>query len=136
MPGFDECSPIVIMATKTCYGHQLEACGITEILKICLGSSWGIMHPTVHLRLINPFMDLDLCERPAAISTETLEYSLASSYTGVTNRSSGGTNAHGIVWGKLAEDHNNPLIEPKPMRDKILFWPEGGGELEDDKVPH
>jgi len=130
-----ETSMLFMQATVTSIGNQLEAHGISEILKVCLGTSWGAIHPILHLRVMNPHMDLDVCERPVNLNTDVMEFPLVSSYTGITNMSNVGTNAHCIVFGQLTEEHHRIEPAPKLVRDKILFWPEGGGSLDPEHVP-
>jgi len=134
MPGIDETCPLAMASTKTSIGNQIEACGLSVILKVLLGSALGTMVPSLHLRILNPHLDLDCCDRPASIGTESLEYRLSSSYTGITNSSVAGTNCHCIVWGQMADEKRTIMPEIAFKRDKILFWPEGGGHLEDGKV--
>lgn len=135
MDGVDETCPIAISCAKTCFGNQIEANGLSTVLKVVLGSHWGSNYPHLHLRQLNPHMDLEVCDRPAYISGEALEFRMASSYYGITNRSIGGTNCHVISWGQISDYRSFPLPEPKFQRDKIIFWPEGGGQLEEDMMP-
>jgi len=135
MAGLEETSPIGLMALKTTFGNQVEAQGYTAILKVCLSASFGSMTPNLHLRIANPHLDVDCCDRSVQMPSEALEFRLASSYTGITNRSAVGTNCHVICWGQVNDDHCPLLPEATFQRDKIFFWPEGGGALEDGMVP-
>nr|AQS99210.1 type I polyketide synthase [Gambierdiscus polynesiensis] len=135
MPGIHDTCPISLFCSKTCWGNHVEANGLSTILKVLLGAHWGCNGPFVHLRLLNPHMDIQICERPSYISTESLEFRIASSYVGITNRSIAGTNCHCLTWGQVTDGCSRPLPEPAFRREKIIFWPEGGGTLEDDMVP-
>mmetsp|Transcript_103255 Transcript_103255/g.266946 ORF Transcript_103255/g.266946 Transcript_103255/m.266946 type:complete len:1174 (+) Transcript_103255:93-3614(+) len=133
-------APLVFQTSKTNAGNQLEACGVSSVMKLIIAAQFGLMYPNVHLRLLNPHMDLDLCARPALINTELLEFGLESSYQGITNRSMTGTNCHVILWGQLTADKSQaaPGDEEgavQPQQSKILYWPEGGGDFEEEALP-
>jgi hypothetical protein len=93
------------------------------------------MMPTVHLRTINPHIDLNYCDRPAHISGDVLERKLLSAYTGITARSFTGTNCHMLVYGQVDEEQCPPMPPPPVERESIIYWPEGGGRLEDESKP-
>jgi len=134
MPGLDETCTIGLLSGKTNWGNQIEANGLSTVIKVCCGAHWGAMNPCLHLRILNPHMDIEACERPAHFCTEMLEYRLSSTFTGVTNRSIAGTNVHALCWGQISKEHCSPIPQKDPQREKILFWPEGGGQLEDDQI--
>uniref|UniRef100_A0A7S4R6G5 Ketosynthase family 3 (KS3) domain-containing protein n=1 Tax=Alexandrium monilatum TaxID=311494 RepID=A0A7S4R6G5_9DINO len=134
MPGVQETCPISILCAKSNFGNQLEAVGLCTLLRTLLGMHWGVHFSEQHLRLLNPHIDIEVCNRPAYISSEAMEFRMASSYVGVTNRSVAGTNCHCILWGQVSDSECSILPEPTFKRDKIIFWPEGGGQLEDDSI--
>nr|AQS99270.1 type I polyketide synthase [Gambierdiscus excentricus] len=135
IPGVEDTCPIAMVCSKTSWGNHIEANGLSTILKVLLAGHWGSNQPFVHLRLLNPHMDIEVCDRPAYIGTEALEFRMASSYLGVTNRSIAGTNCHCVTWGQVTDGCSKPLPEPSFQREKIIFWPEGGGALEEDMMP-
>jgi len=134
MPGISETCPIAMLCSKSNFGNQHEAVGASTILRVLQGMHWGVCYPEQHLRIINPHIDIEVCDRNAYISTEAFEYRMASSYVGVTNRSIAGTNCHCICWGQVSDYKSKLIPEASFKRDKIYFWPEGGGVLEDDQV--
>jgi polyketide synthase-associated protein len=131
LPYMEESPPLALTAYCSNIGHSIEVHGICQVLKICLAAGYGIVHPNLQLKILNPYMDLDICERNANIGIEMVEFRALSSYTGISNRSSAGTNAHAICWGQVP--HDRAVAEPvSNMENKILFWPGGGGDLDVD----
>lgn len=135
MQSVDETAPLGIFASKGPTGNQIEACGLSSILKVLLSAQYGLMYPTLHLRILNPHVDLQICERPTFLAGEPMEYAMESCYVGITNRSLSGTNCHCLAWGQITDERIAPAPEPQWKRDKILFWPEGGGDLDAEKLP-
>ncbi|CAE7788425.1 ppsD, partial [Symbiodinium sp. CCMP2456] len=78
----DDTAPLGIISAKSGVGNQLEAAGISQILKVILGSRAAAFHPTPHLRIVNPHIDIEMCERNAIIAGESLDFRLPSTYTG------------------------------------------------------
>jgi polyketide synthase-associated protein len=131
MDGCDDAPPLGLMSYVSNFGNAIEVHGLAAVLKICLTAQYGVIVPNIHFKILNPYMDLDLCERNAHIGAELLEFRTGSSYSGVMNRSSVGTNCFGICWGQIAQER----VQEAPIAtktEKILFWPEGGGQLSDE----
>lgn len=135
MPGVDETRPLALLASKGPTGNQLETCGLSSILKVLIGARSGIVHPNLHNRVLNIHTDVELINRPTFLADEAMEFSMESCYVGITNRSFSGTNCHVIAWGQLAEEQISSPPQPQWARNKILFWPEGGGELGHEQLP-
>jgi len=133
--GLDAAPPVALICSKTSLANQLESSGMSSILKVALAAQYGMMLPNVHTRILNLYIDIDMCERPALIAHELLEYNLESSYTGITCRSETGSNANVIVWGHVTQAVPEADLPAADPRGKILFWPEGGGSLEQGQVP-
>mmetsp|Transcript_29206 Transcript_29206/g.68843 ORF Transcript_29206/g.68843 Transcript_29206/m.68843 type:complete len:1197 (+) Transcript_29206:67-3657(+) len=135
----DDTAPLGIISAKSGVGNQLEAAGISQILKVILGSRAAAFHPTPHLRIVNPHIDIEMCERNAIIAGESLDFRLPSTYTGILNRSMAGTNCHAIVFAKVPSEVYRPrkaIQAPyKEAVQPILFWPKGGGALAEDMQP-
>jgi len=129
----DSSTALMITTPMGGIGNQLECQGLSMIVKVCLGASYGALPPLTHLRILNPHLDIFMCERFASLPVEAVEYSLDSSYTGLSNRSPTGTNCHAIMWGQVLDSHATIFPEAPQEREKILFWPEGGGEMDSDK---
>jgi len=132
MPGLSETCPVAMLCAKSNFGNQIEAIGASTILRVCIASHYGNCFPQTHLRLLNPHIDIEVCDRSAYIGVESVEYRMSSSYVGITNRSIAGTNCHVICWGQVSDKKCKMFPESSFKRDKIIFWPEGGGVLEDE----
>ncbi|CAE7752354.1 unnamed protein product [Symbiodinium necroappetens] len=78
----DDTAPLGIISAKSGVGNQLEAAGLSQILKVILGSRAAAFHPTPHLRIVNPHIDIEMCERNAILAGESLDFRLPSTYTG------------------------------------------------------
>lgn len=147
MSGADEASPVCLLSTINATGNLLEAAGMAAILKVMLGfTSILAQHPTCHLRVLNPFVDLDICERNAVIGTEAIGAHMMSCITGISGRSVAGTNCHAICFSQavIPEEYLQARQEQEalasapvhqPRQEKILFWPAGGGTLEPEMRP-
>mmetsp|Transcript_13004 Transcript_13004/g.22400 ORF Transcript_13004/g.22400 Transcript_13004/m.22400 type:complete len:1168 (-) Transcript_13004:88-3591(-) len=133
MIGLDQTAPLTMMSLKGNMGDPMEGAGLQQLLKVLWGMKYGICQPTNSLRLLNPHMDYQICERPVNINTELMEYPLETAYAGVTSLSFAGLTAHVIFFGEMDRDACKEM-EAKP-RDQLMFWPSGGGLLADDQVP-
>mmetsp|Transcript_14143 Transcript_14143/g.31316 ORF Transcript_14143/g.31316 Transcript_14143/m.31316 type:complete len:1196 (-) Transcript_14143:133-3720(-) len=135
----DGAAPLGIVSSKSGAGNQLEAMGLSQIIKVILGARVASIQPTPHLRIVNPHVDLEMCDRNAMLPSECISYRLPSTFTGILNRSIGGTNCHCIMFAKVPEQtyqkqkaitsSKQELIQP------LLFWPSGGGELAEEMLP-
>eukprot|EP00971_Amphidinium_carterae_P278646 5531374-Amphidinium_carterae.1 len=72
----------------------MDASGIVQVMKVAAIAKWGAMDPMLHTRLLNPHIDLEVCERPAMIATEVTEFLLPSVFVGIFGRNVTGTNVH------------------------------------------
>ena len=134
----DGSAPLGISSSKSGAGNQLEAMGLSQIVKIILAARVGSTQPFPHLRIVNPHVDLEMCDRNAILLSETVSFRLPSAFTGILNRSVGGTNCHSILFAKVPEANYTPskAIESKPqLIQPLLFWPSGGGALAEDMLP-
>eukprot|EP00811_Abedinium_folium_P014265 NODE_2327_length_2235_cov_10.299810.p1 GENE.NODE_2327_length_2235_cov_10.299810~~NODE_2327_length_2235_cov_10.299810.p1 ORF type:complete len:660 (-),score=172.84 NODE_2327_length_2235_cov_10.299810:255-2234(-) len=127
--GIEAGSPLVTAAGKSCYGNADEACGLSEIIKVCICSMHTTITPMLHLRYINPHIDIGICSRPAALLTEVVPFLMDSTYVGIQAQSIGGTNVHVLVWGQDRSDereHNFGELR------SINYWP---GQSLDELAP-
>lgn len=113
LAGNEETAPLDILSMSNSLGNQLEVQGLSQILRVLLAASFGSVQPTLHLRILNPYCDIDLCERNAQIASEPLEFRLLSVFSGISNRSVTGTNCHCIGFGQVPE-HAVPNPEAPP----------------------
>lgn len=135
MLGLEETPPISIHSIATSHQFAVEAHGCVQIIRALMVSSWGAMNPNLHLRVLSPYMDLDVCDHNAVIPQEAWEFRLSSNYTGVMNYSYCGSNSHVICYGQVTDEKCTALPSPTFKREAIVFWPEGGGSLAPDSAP-
>lgn len=128
----DHKEPLVLMAAKSSIGNQIETSGILSFLKSIYSSQWGMVAPNLHLRQANPHMDA--FDQPCGFATDCLEYRMQSSFVGIMSRGFGGSNVYLLTWGQVNVDKVPPPAPPS-LKDSILYWPGGGGELEGDMRP-
>lgn len=92
-------NPLVITSSKNSFGHMMESCGITSLLKVLLAARYGRVSPGVHLHQVNPHMDdADL---PMDLPTEGVDLWRGTNYSGVLSKGFNGTNGYCLTWGKL-----------------------------------
>jgi len=130
MIGLEEACPLNMMSQKTSIGNAMDASGLTQLMKVASLASAGVMDPNVHTRLLNPHIDIEVCERPAFIATEALECMIPSCYIGIFGRNLTGTNVHAVLWGSQDEARRAASAkETPPPYEALSFWPAGGGDL-------
>lgn len=89
--------PVVITSSKSNIGHCEGSAGISGFLKCVLLSLYGEGTPNVHLKSLNPHLDME--GFPGIITTESLVFRAEASYNSVLSFGFGGTNACATVWG-------------------------------------
>lgn len=135
----DGAAPLGIVSSKSGAGNQLEAMGLSQIIKVILGARVASIQPTPHLRIVNPHVDLEMCDRNAMLPSECINYRLPSTFTGILNRSIGGTNCHCIMFAKVPEQSysvkQKAISSKQELIQPLLFWPSGGGALAEEMLP-
>lgn len=91
-------SPVFVTTNKSNIGHCEGSAGVAGFLKCVVQAQHGECCPNVHLRALNPHMDM--AGFPASIMSEGNTYRFESSYNGCLSFGFGGTNACAQVWGK------------------------------------
>lgn len=131
------CEPHVLglHSVRSNIANQIECGGVMSLIKALTSGGAGIMVPTVHVAQLNPHLD-DVGEA-SSIITETIEYRMKTSYTGVHSKGFGGTNVHVLVNGSMDEDKmvSFGFQKQKPKDKEFVFWPGGGGVLESAAQP-
>jgi len=117
---------------KTNFGNGKPVAGIMSLLKVILSQNLGQICPTLHMLRSNPYMILD--EVPVNFATEHVPQQMNSSFSAVTGKGFGGSCAHAIIWGSVDFEHVN-YAKPVFSKSEIVYWPGGGGELEDEAKP-
>jgi len=91
------------------------------------------MTPNVHLRQINSH--IDAFDQPMNFVGEAVEFGMRSSYTQSMARGFGGTNCSVVVFGSMDPEKRKPPPKSGPERDRLIFWPGGGGKLDPMAAP-
>nr|AQS99262.1 type I polyketide synthase [Gambierdiscus polynesiensis] len=124
--------PLALTAVKSSVGNQVETSGITGFLKTLFSAQWGVMTPLLHLMQSNPHMET--VDQPCAFATECMEYKMHSTFAGTMSRGTGGSNVYLLSWGQLNPEKVPPPA-PRSTKELLAFWPGGGGQLENEKLP-
>lgn len=125
---------LLLGSSKSNSGNAMEAGGLVSLCKAMHAIRWGISLANVHLRQLNPH--LDIADVPVAIADEHLEFRSQGVFNGVNAHGFGGTLVNILLFGGVDEDLRPPPGPvPEESRPKLAFWPAGGGHLESDSRP-
>jgi len=122
----------ILSSTKTNMGAPCEACGIVQLIKVIYNQLFGVHIPHVHLRQLNPHIDID--DTAIAIPAESIGYRCRASFHGLTSRGFGGTNVHLLFWN-MADEERVADDRPTIDRPRFSYWPAGGGFAEEGQLP-
>eukprot|EP00408_Alexandrium_pacificum_P059607 CAMPEP_0171166546 /NCGR_PEP_ID=MMETSP0790-20130122/6749_1 /TAXON_ID=2925 /ORGANISM="Alexandrium catenella, Strain OF101" /LENGTH=1041 /DNA_ID=CAMNT_0011631355 /DNA_START=35 /DNA_END=3160 /DNA_ORIENTATION=+ len=122
---------LVLGAMKSQMCNQVECCGMSAFLRLIYGAQWGYITPNIHVKQINPH--IEVFEQACMVATETMNVPYRSTYGGVSNSGFGGTNVYVVGWGTVDSEKVAPPAQRRPQG--VLYWPGGGGELEGDQLP-
>ncbi|CAL1159145.1 unnamed protein product, partial [Cladocopium goreaui] len=120
---------LILGSIKTNVGIQQEACGITAFLKVLYNISYANNAPTIHLKQLNPHIELG--DSAVCFNTEALAYKDSRAFHGCGTRGLGGTNINMICWYS-ADGSRVPIFKPKMERASFAYWPGGGGLLDSE----
>jgi len=90
--------PLMMGSAKTNIGHLEGGAAMGGLVKCILQCRNAKTGPTQHLRTLNPHLEHTTFE--ARFATETVAFATTSGNSQVSSFGFGGTNAHGIFWGK------------------------------------
>lgn len=125
--------PLSITSVKTNTGNMMESGGVAGLCRVLLGQQMILRQPNLHLKELNPIMDLD--DNPIHFLTECSEYTRKHSFSGTMSQGYGGSNVNMIVWGAMDERKVMPSPGFELNQQYVLYWPGGGGSLEPEAVP-
>jgi acyl transferase domain-containing protein len=125
----DSMDPLVLTSVKTHMSESRHDSGALSLLRVLLGQQTGTLAPNCHLYALNPHMEFS---NDLSVNTELFENRLNVSYVGVTAKGFCGTNIHAITWGRVERSARE---ETKVPKKSVVYWPGGGGELDDEVVP-
>merc|ERR1711862_723871 len=125
---------LIIGTAKTCFGNAMECTGMTGLLKTIIGGRMNNHVAGQHLNELSPHISGVWDGDAGIIPTEDLAYKHNSSFCISSGRSLTGTIAQVLPW---CSTEFQDLQPPKKhvIRNGLVFWPEGGGALEDEQLP-
>mmetsp|Transcript_119375 Transcript_119375/g.266633 ORF Transcript_119375/g.266633 Transcript_119375/m.266633 type:complete len:952 (-) Transcript_119375:69-2924(-) len=94
--------PLMIASCKSNFGHLEGGAAAISMNKCVLVVVTCLCAPTVHLRSMNPHLDHSKFQ--AIFCTELNPYRYSQGHCQVSSFGVGGTNTHGIFWGKRQEE--------------------------------
>lgn len=121
---------LAVSSSKTSCGHQMECGGLTSFLEALIAANLGRLPPKLHLRTLNPHVDLSYS--PVAFVGESVELRDLSPYIGVSSLGFTGYSVHAIAWGQAPAKTAQQVL---PIENAIAFWPGGGGQLTREMRP-
>lgn len=133
--GPDPESSLVLGACKTHVGNMMESGGMCSYFRALFGQKWGVAAPNLHLHELNYHIDAWSGEgdEPLLFTTENVTYKDLSSFVALTAKSFTGIMGHAILHAFVETEQRvqRTKVDKKP----IMFWPGGGGELDEDQQP-
>jgi len=127
---FNSREVLTLASAKSSCGHQMECAGLTSFLEALIAASFGMSVPKLHLRTLNPHVDL--AHAPTSFVGEAMELRDLSPYIGVNSLGFTGYRVHAIAWGQAAGKADKQVSS---IENTIAFWPGGGGELTREMRP-
>lgn len=125
-------SPLLLTDAKTNYGNNYAGAGMLGFLKALHCMRNALVGANNMVRRLNPHMDvedkmIDFVTEPMLLPVETTGLSAVNSF------GNSGTYVTGIVWADRMELFMPPTGEG--LSPSCVFWPGGGGELEESAIP-
>jgi len=130
--GYEEV-PLLLTAAKSSAGHAMEATGMSSLIRIIRGAEWGAVAPTLHLCIVNEYLDSD--REFGSLLTECMTYKLRNTVSAARAQSFVGTLAACTVAGVVSESKIPPSKPWTQGLERIAFWPGGGGTLDHKALP-
>jgi len=119
--------PLLLGAVKTQVSAQQESCGMSQFLKVMLNIAYASNVPSLHLRQINPHIEMD--SDGVFMPTEHVAYRAPCVFHGMSSRGFSGTNTH-IIQGYKVDGDRVPTDRAPFSENRLSFWPAGGGMLD------
>jgi acyl transferase domain-containing protein/threonine dehydrogenase-like Zn-dependent dehydrogenase/NAD(P)-dependent dehydrogenase (short-subunit alcohol dehydrogenase family) len=118
--------PCRIGSIKTNIGHLEAGAGAAGVIKAALSLKHGMVPPHLHLRAVNPAIDLDELNLAIPTETEALPRLGGRRIAGVNSFGYGGTNAHVVLaepWDAATTDEltDLPASHLEPATDPLLL---------------
>ncbi len=118
--------PCRIGSIKTNIGHLEAGAGAAGVIKAALSLKHGMVPPHLHLRAVNPAIDLNELNLAIPTETEALPRFGGRRIAGVNSFGYGGTNAHVVLaepWDTATTDElpDLPASHLEPATDPLLL---------------
>lgn len=117
---------------KSSAGNGNHGAGAVSFVRTLFSNLFGLITPGLHLYQLNPH--LDTADDPMQYVSEAVEFVQRSSYVGSFARGWAGTNAGTFAWGRVEDERVQPAPRA-PERERLIFWPGGGGSLDSGLQP-
>lgn len=127
--------PLYIASSKSNICHGEGGAGLAGFFKCCMQTQHCESSPNLHLKLLNPHLDLD--GFPCQPLTETNTTREMASYCGVSSFGFGGTNAHAEAWAPQIATTRGGVNEKDPTKAfqmKLSFAPAAEVTINGDEV--
>jgi len=115
LPSRDANAPVVLGALKTNIGHLEAAAGIVGLIKTALVLDKGVIPATLHVREVNPLIQLDGTPMRIAVEQEPWPRGARPRIAGVSSFGFGGANAHAVLEEAPETANKKPAHEDRPQ---------------------
>jgi len=125
----DNCTqdPLLLKSGKPSICHSLDSSGVQLLIKNLRSVSQALVHPQLHLRILNPYISFAGSEN-IQIATESLTYRMDSAFFANKARGFGGVNVAIIGWNRsLRGLLDTGRGEPEQMPCSLSYWPADTG---------
>jgi len=126
--------PLIVRSEKSNAANCLETSGMISFIAVLLSGQWGFATGGIHLRELNPHMDLD-GGTPVVLTNEISNLPRNNSFMGVLAHGFGGTSGYCIAWNTVSSAKCQMKPGWSPDHQHVAFWPGGGGFLDQSVRP-
>lgn len=127
--------PLYIASSKSNICHGEGGAGLAGFLKCCMQTQHCESSPNLHLKILNPHLDLD--GFPCQPLTESNTCREMAAYCGVSSFGFGGTNAHAEAWAPQIATSRGGVNQKDPEKlfvQKLMTAPVGEITINGDDV--
>ncbi|CAE7626007.1 ppsA [Symbiodinium sp. CCMP2456] len=114
--GRTEDAPLVLAATKSIIGHTEGSAGVAGLIKMIGEFNYRIVPKNLHLKKMNP--NIDLTDFPVIMPSSIIDWKGSRAVAGTSSFGFSGTNSHGTLEAPGGGDGKNVVLE----RPEKLNW--------------
>ncbi|CAE7338437.1 pikAII, partial [Symbiodinium sp. KB8] len=114
--GRTEDAPLVLAATKSIIGHTEGSAGVAGLIKMIGEFSYRIVPKNLHLKKMNP--NIDLTDFPVIMPSSIVDWKGSRAVAGTSSFGFSGTNSHGTLEAPGGGDGKDVVLE----RPEKLKW--------------